>query len=291
MDYIEYIIYALIFFYLVGRFSTKEDKAHKQVRKKNSEPTSEKESISAQTHADDDNFLKTSRQIESLKALNEVILEKIEQAKEQKKHKLANKLYPKYLKQIIKTINLEMLQIKEVMGDSPDEFSESDVDHLIFLYFEYATSLAMDGNFDEAQNLITGIATLGVPELTGNIFCQPGTEGWIFQQLRFQSHKQELAKIECNSELYIHQGILIICIRIALPQFDVDISKTRLCNLAFGVGGKHFLSINNNKEKYKVAKDWLWEWHATNSAQTYNKALQLASEKSKQLNSYILESN
>jgi hypothetical protein len=34
MDYIEYIIYALIFFYLVGRFSTKEDKAHKQVRKK-----------------------------------------------------------------------------------------------------------------------------------------------------------------------------------------------------------------------------------------------------------------
>ncbi|MDC1347643.1 hypothetical protein N8217_07770 [Glaciecola sp.] len=85
MDYIEYIIYALIFFYLVGRFSTKEDKAHKQVRKKNSEPTNEKKSISAQTYADDDNFLKTSRQIESLKALNEVILEKIEQAKEQKK--------------------------------------------------------------------------------------------------------------------------------------------------------------------------------------------------------------
>lgn len=258
---------------------------------KNREPANEKESKLILTQENDDNFLKTSRKIESLNALNEITSEKIEQAKKQKNHKLANKLYPKYIKQKIKTINLEMLQDSEALSSSPNEFSELYSDHLTFLYFEYATSLAMDGNFDEAQKLITEIATLGVPELTGNIFYQPGTEDWIFQQLRFQIHKQELAKIECNSELYIHQGVLIICIKTALAQYDTDMSKTRLCNLAFGVGGKHFLSINNNKKKYKEAKDWLWEWYTTTSTQTYNKALQIANEKSKQLNSYLLESN
>lgn len=291
MDYIEYIIYALIFFYLVGRFSSKEDKTLQKVNKKNREPADKKESKLIPTQENDDNLLKTIRKIESLNVLNGITYEKIEQAKKQKNHKLANKLYPRHLKQIIKTINLKMLQDNEVPGSSPNEFRESYSDHLIFLYFEYATSLAMDGNFDEAQNLITGIATLGVPEITGNIFNQPGTEDWIYQQLGFQGHKQKLAKIECNSELYIHQGILIICIKKALTQYDTEISKTRLCNLAFGVGGKHFLSINNNKKKYKEAKDWLWDWHATTSTQTYNKALQLANEKSKQLNNYLLESN
>ena len=296
MEYIEYTIYALIFFYLVGLFSSKGGKTHKQAKQKNSKPINKKERKPTQTQANVDSFEKISHEIESLNGLNEASIKKIEQAKKQNNYKLANKLYPKYLEQKIRVINLNILQNKEILGATLDEFSEINnggylSHHLVHSYFEYSTSLAMDGSFDEAHNLISGLSTLGVPELTNNIFYPHGTDNWILQQLRFQLHLQELAKIECNGELYIQQGILIICIKMASAQYDKDISKTKLCNLAFGVGGKYFLSINSDKKKYKEAKDWLWDWQSTTKAQTYNNALQLAREKSKELNNYLFKSS